>query len=166
MANPQLFEYFDLNGDFKIDSYEFLCAMTMLSNTSLEEKAELIFDLYDFDGSKYISRDELVVLMTNALSCLNAMSKKPRPTVHEIENKTDRFFRECDTNSDERITLKEFKSYIKKDPEILELLFAFNIAKTEDLGTNQGGGDIPEYDSDLEREIHGEKIDQKRAEKI
>ena len=71
----QLFEYFDLDGNEKIDSYEFLCAMTMLSNSNLDEKAELIFDLYDFDGSQYISRDELVILMTNALSSLNAMTK-------------------------------------------------------------------------------------------
>lgn len=49
--------------------------MTFLSNSNLDEKAELIFDLYDFDGSKYISWDELVILMTNALTALNNMNK-------------------------------------------------------------------------------------------
>lgn len=132
--------------------------MTMLSNSNLDEKAELIFDLYDFDGSKYIDRDELVVLMTNALSCLNAMSKKKPPTIHEIEAKTDKLFEESDVNRDNRITLKEFKSYIKKDPEILDLLFSFSIAKKEDLGQNNGSGDIPEHDSDLEAELNPEGL--------
>ena len=65
--------------------------MTMLSNSNLDEKAELIFDLYDFDGSQYISRDELVILMTNALSALNAMSKQKPPTVNEIELRLEQY---------------------------------------------------------------------------
>jgi len=44
--------------------------MALVSQSSLEEKAELIFGLYDFDGNKSITRDELVIMMTNALSSL------------------------------------------------------------------------------------------------
>lgn len=89
--------------------------MTFLSNSNLDEKAELIFDLYDFDGSKYISRDELVILMTNALTALNSMNKQKAPTLTEIENKVDEFFEKSDTNRDNKITLKEFKTYVKTD---------------------------------------------------
>lgn len=89
--------------------------MTFLSNSNLDEKAELIFDLYDFDGSKYISRDELVILMTNALTALNKMSQLKPPTLTEIENKVDEFFEKSDTNRDNKITLKEFKTYVKTD---------------------------------------------------
>ena len=52
--------------------------------------------MYDFDGNKYISRDELVILMTNVLSALKAMAKKPPPQISEIEAKTDEFFRNAD----------------------------------------------------------------------
>ena len=110
-----VFDHFDMDGNGKLDSYEFVCAMAMLSHSTLDEKAELIFSLYDFDGSKYISRDELVILMTNALSSLNAMSKKPPPSIEEIEKKTDEFFQKADTNQDKKITLREFKRYITKD---------------------------------------------------
>ncbi len=89
--------------------------MAFLSNSNLDEKAELIFDLYDFDGSKYISRDELVILMTNALTALNNMNKQKPPTLTEIENKVDEFFEKSDTNRDNKITLKEFKTYVKTD---------------------------------------------------
>lgn len=145
-----MFEYFDTNGDEKVDSSEFLCAMAFLSNSNLDEKSELIFDLYDFDGSKYISRDELVVLMTNSMTALNNMNKQKPPTIPEIENKVDEFFEKSDTNHDNKITLKEFKTYVKTDPQILQILFANDIAKREDLGKNLGNGDLPVYDSDLE----------------
>lgn len=72
--------------------------MAFLSNSNLDEKAELLFDLYDFDGSKYISKDELVILMTNSLTSLNKMDKKKSPTLVEIENKVDEFFEKADTN--------------------------------------------------------------------
>lgn len=149
-----VFEYFDINGDNKIDSYEFMCALTMLSHSSLEEKAEILFDFYDFDKSKYITRDELVILITNALTSLNALAKKDPPKIKEIEKETDEFFTEADLNNDNKITLKEFKTYLKKNPTILNILMNFGIAKKEDLGTDFGGGDIPEVDSDLENEIN------------
>ena len=49
----------------------------------------MIFSLYDFDGNKYITRDELVILMTNVLSSLNAMKNLPAPKINDIETKTD-----------------------------------------------------------------------------
>ena len=82
-----VFDYFDINGDGKIDSYEFLWALTMLSHSTLDEKAEILFSFYDFDRSKYITRDELVILITNALTSLNAMAKKDPPKIKEIEKK-------------------------------------------------------------------------------
>jgi Ca2+-binding EF-hand superfamily protein len=159
-----LLEYFDTNGDGKVDSQEFLCAMAFLSNSNLDEKAELLFDLYDFDGSKYISKDELVILMTNSLTSLNKMDKKKPPTLVEIENKVDEFFEKADTNRDNKITLKEFKTYVKTDQEILKVLFNHDIAKNEDLGTNHGPGEIPEYDSDLDSEINPKELD--RSDKL
>lgn len=156
-----VFEYFDINGDGKIDSYEFLWALTMLSHSTLDEKAEILFSFYDFDRSKYITRDELVILITNALTSLNAMSKKDPPKIKEIEKETDEFFTQADLNSDNKITLKEFKRYLKKNPVILNILMNFNIAKKEDLGTDFGGGDVPEWDSDLENEINPPELKRK-----
>ena len=42
---------FDLDESGTIDSYEFVCALSLLSHATLDEKAELIFNLYDFDQS-------------------------------------------------------------------------------------------------------------------
>lgn len=97
-----------MDGNGSIDSYEFTCALAMLSHANLDvccpqylilqEKAELIFNLYDFDGSKYISQDELVILMTNVLSSLNAMKGLKAPSIEEVEKKTVETMKKMDTN--------------------------------------------------------------------
>ena len=128
----------DDNG--KIDSYELTCALTMLSGESLEDKAEVVFSLYDYDGNKYLTQDELVILMTNVLAAMNCIKKLPAPSIQDIEKKTEEFFAKADANSDKRITLKEFKDFVTKDKEILEVLLSANVAKREDLGTDFGSG--------------------------
>jgi Ca2+-binding EF-hand superfamily protein len=95
-----------MDGNGSIDSYEFTCALAMLSHATLDvisksylqEKAELIFNLYDFDGSKFISQDELVILMTNVLSSLNAMKGLKAPSIEEVERKTIETMKKMDTN--------------------------------------------------------------------
>lgn len=42
---------FDTDNNGSIDSYEFVCALSLMSHATLAEKAELIFSLYDFDRS-------------------------------------------------------------------------------------------------------------------
>lgn len=96
---------FDLDKSGTIDSYEFVCALSLLSHSSLDEKAELIFNLYDFDRSKQISKDELTVLMTNVMSSLKSMEGKPAPTIAEVEKKTNELFASADTNKDNQISL-------------------------------------------------------------
>lgn len=60
----------------------------------------MIFSLYDYDGNKYITRDELVILMTNVLSSMNALKDLPAPDMKSIEAKTDQFFKGADANND------------------------------------------------------------------
>jgi hypothetical protein len=59
-----------------------------------------VFNLYDFDGNKFISRDELVILMTNVMSALKCMQKQAPPSIQEIEAKTDEFFKKADSDFD------------------------------------------------------------------
>ena len=145
-----------MDGNGSIDSYEFLCFLSLMSHGTLDEKAELIFNLYDFDKSQSISKDELTVLMTNALTALKSMERKPAPTIAEIEKKTNMFFESADANRDNTISMREFKSYIKKDKQILEVLTSYAIAKKSDLGTDFGcgGSTVPDVDSDLDEECN------------
>jgi hypothetical protein len=132
------------------------CALALLSDADFDGKAELIFSLYDYDGNKYLSRDELVILMTNVMSALNNMKGLKSPSIQEIEAKTDAFFKGADQNDDKKITFREFKDYMTKDKEILSILLNSNVARREDLGTDFGTGStpVPDVDPDLENECN------------
>ena len=151
-----LMKMFDMDQNGSIDSYEFVCALSLMSHANLDEKAELIFNLYDFDRSQSISKDELTVLMANVMASLRSMEGKPAPTINEIEEKTDELFEKADENKDNEISLKEFKNYIKSDKQILSVLMSYGVAKSEDLGTDFGaaGADAPTLDEDLDEEIN------------
>lgn len=152
---------FDTDGNGSIDSYEFVCALSLMSHATLTEKAELIFNLYDFDRSQSISKDELTVLMTNALTAMKFLEGKKAPSITEIEQKTNEFFKAADDDANGVITLKEFKSYIKKDKQILEVLTSYGVAKSEDLGMDfgNGAGSVPDVDSDLELECKPSELE-------
>jgi hypothetical protein len=94
--------------------------------------------------------------MTNALTALKHMERKPAPTIAEIEQKTNEFFASADEDKNNQISLREFKSFMKKDKQILEVLTSFGVASREDLGTDFGSGigSVPDIDSDLEEECN------------
>lgn len=93
-------QMFDMDQNGSIDSYEFVCALSLMSHATLDEKAELIFNLYDFDRSQSISKDELTVLMANTMASLKSMEGKPAPTINEIEQRTNQLFAAADVNRD------------------------------------------------------------------
>lgn len=84
----------------------------------------------------------------------------------EVEEKANEFFRKADTDGDKKITLKEFKAYVTRDKQILELLLNANVAKKEDLGMDFGGGtgNVPDCDSDLELECNPREL--QRTQKV
>jgi len=55
----EVFKYFDYEGNNKIFSYDLLIAMALTSYSQFNDKVEFIFDLYDFDKSQNICKDEM-----------------------------------------------------------------------------------------------------------
>ena len=54
----------------KVDTYEFICGLTLISQTTLIEKLEILFRLYDFDENQFITRDELIIMLISIFSAL------------------------------------------------------------------------------------------------
>ena len=99
-----IFEYFDMDENGVIDSYEFICAVAMLIHSSVELRAELLFRLYDIDSDNYISQDELANLVRNFL----IWQKKPA-FYEDVNSKTNKILKEADMDLDNKLSLKEFQ---------------------------------------------------------
>ena len=73
----------------------------------------MLFSLYDTDKSKTLTMDELIVLMSNALTALMLMEGKEAPSIHEINQRTQTHFKSADADNDKRVNFAEFKNYLK-----------------------------------------------------
>lgn len=144
----------------KIDSYEFICALALISHANLKQKAAAIFRLYDFDNSLVLNSDEMVVLIRCCLCSLAALcGRQDVLSIQEVEELVIDLLKGHDKDQDGQISLDEFQGIITKDKRILRTLNGYGLLKSYDLRANFGGegdGDadyiLPDCDSDLEME--------------
>ncbi|KAJ3608981.1 hypothetical protein NHX12_023509, partial [Muraenolepis orangiensis] len=94
------FRTFDKNGDGTIDFREFICALSITSRGSFEQK--LNWAIYKMVGT--------VIMMR-----MNEDGLTPQQRV-------DKIFSKMDKDHNDEITLEEFKEAAKSDPSIVLLL--------------------------------------------
>jgi Ca2+-binding EF-hand superfamily protein len=99
-----IFEYFDMDANGTLDSYEFTCAIAMLVHSSTELRAELLFKLYDMDNNNYLTRDELIYMIRNYY-----LASRKQINSTEVERKTDEFQKLADLDLDRKLSLREFQ---------------------------------------------------------
>jgi len=104
---------FDTNNTGIINVVEVISGLAVMSQSTVAQKAEFIFEVNDFNDQGTLSYDELVVLLYLACSSTVLVSGKGVfPEEQKIEGIADEAFIFADIDMTSRINSNQFKSWI------------------------------------------------------
>ncbi|GMF16231.1 unnamed protein product [Phytophthora lilii] len=115
-----------------VNGLEFLTALALTATDGkLEEKAGAVFDIFDFDDSGAITRDELGILVKSAVRGLSKATKGLGPRLaalcpmSEVAELTRQCFVHCDLDDEQDLPRARFILWVKQTPKIVNLLRCF-----------------------------------------
>jgi Ca2+-binding EF-hand superfamily protein len=111
-----LFDLMDINENGSIDFREFILGIRMLDHHQNPQKDDIshikfAFSVYDLNGDKYISKEELHSILSVVHPELNSKM---------LTEKSDELFVKMDTEGKGKITFEQFKSAVEKNPSLIQ----------------------------------------------
>ncbi|KAG7384035.1 hypothetical protein PHYBOEH_009664 [Phytophthora boehmeriae] len=119
------FELFDAWKVGKVDVMEVFAVTIVYCDAAMEEKIPLLFDLFDFDHSKMISQNELVLLLLCTTRGLCKALRMPRPAIDTLEALAVDAFSKTSCDQCDRISLDEFSQWVVNERTVMAYLAKF-----------------------------------------
>ncbi|OZJ04738.1 hypothetical protein BZG36_01803 [Bifiguratus adelaidae] len=116
----RLYAAFDVDNNHAVDFNEFVDGLSVFMKGTSDEKLELSFKLYDLDHDGFISRPDLLEVLTK----LSEASADSDQTL-EIQDLVNRMFEDLDVDGDGKLDLHEYKLSAMKEPLIVDFLEQF-----------------------------------------
>ncbi|XP_064625728.1 hippocalcin-like protein 1 [Lineus longissimus] len=116
-----VFASYDTNGDNRIEFREFLCALSVMARGTLDQKLSWAFGLYDLDGNGWVTKDELLSIITGIYKMvqndveLEDFAETPEELVDEI-------LKLMDSNNDHKLSRVEFIEGCQKNPQLVKVI--------------------------------------------
>jgi Ca2+-binding EF-hand superfamily protein len=117
----QLFRGYDRDQSGTITFKEFLLYHLGIVH-STEELFDIVFAMYDADSNGFITRDEMVQVVTNATRWMGDCDVESSHVQKVIGDEVKRIFAFVDVDRDGLISRDELRNASKKHPEVLEKL--------------------------------------------
>ncbi len=105
----RIFKYFDSNNDNKVQFNEFVSGMVILSSQDVKQQSAFSFYIYDLNGDKYITKEEMMQL-------LNRQEEEDEINRELIEIA----LRKMDEDKDGRVSELDWMQSTFKEPLLLQ----------------------------------------------
>ncbi|XP_041867809.1 EF-hand calcium-binding domain-containing protein 1 [Melanotaenia boesemani] len=111
-----IFRIFDKDNDGFITVEEWIVGLSIFLRGTLDEKIKFCFQVYDLNGDKYISREEMFHMLKNSII--------RQPTEEDpdegIKDLVDITFKKMDHDLDGRLSLEDFENAVREENLLLE----------------------------------------------
>jgi len=129
IMGERLFKVFDKKKCGVIDFEDFVTGLERFLRGSIEDKAKMIFEMYDLNNSGYIDSKELSTILHSLIPQQKRKlvgvqreliaSEQHRQFIH---GKVQNAFRVCDLNNDGKLPLCDFKLWLNRNPDCVHMM--------------------------------------------
>lgn len=142
----RLFTAFDKDRNGRIDCDEFLGGLALCLRGSTEERGQIVFDMFNLDGTEGVSISEITIMLKSLLSAAarivhvresNSQGLADSMKLSEVDLTIENFirdaFNQCDESTNGKLTKAEFVSWMRRHPLILDSVFQHSSIKDKEF---------------------------------
>ncbi|MCJ1444285.1 MAG: Neuronal calcium sensor 1 [Stictis urceolatum] len=120
-----VFQVFDKDKSDEIDFREFICALSVTSRGTMEDKLDWAFQLYDLNGDGKIEAQEMLQIVTAIYKMVGSIVKLPEDE-DTPEKRVKKIFAMMDKDMNGTLDIEEFKEGSKRDETIVSALSLYD----------------------------------------